>query len=619
MKKIILAILISFFLINGYCQESKPFVSLKDLTDSIQAIMAEDHIVGLTLGITNRDSVLFAGGFGYADLAAKRKVDEKTLFRLGSITKMFVSLGIIKLIKEGKLNLNDELKKVAPEVPFKNAWEATNPVKIVHLLEHTSGFDDMKLNRLYSADTIEMKGMEMMLAHKNSMYCRWKPGERYSYSNPNYTILGFIIEKLSGKSFDQYLAENIFQPLGMSGSNFNLRSKFPAIDVKEYAVKNGKPEQVFSVTSLSGAPGSLWSGAADMTKFVRLFLNNGIPLFDSADIVEMETPHSSLAARNGQKNGYGLANDNNGSVFSKFPFHGHDGLTGTCFSALKYNRDLEVGFIISNNSNQPTYRIERLIISFLEENFVSDVVKEETPDIKFLEQYTGRYQFKSPRNLISAFSDELQAAPEIVCKEGRVWFKPLIGQPTELFQTGTNEFAFAGMNRPLIKFLKNDSGEKVMTIGGSYFEKTSGFIAITKRIFIIIAIALAISSIILFLVSLVGAFAGKLKWSTAFERLIPAIGLVGLGIAVALLLNVQTNSYLLYKFGTINSLTFTVFCGTAFFGIATAYILFKAVRNFRNTKSRAFAVYYLLIAFSFLLITSVLLPNGWIALRLWAQ
>ena len=119
------------------------------------------------LGITTKDSVIFSGGFGYADLDTKRKVDESTLFRMASITKMFISLGIMKLVNEGKLSLDDELKKIAPEVPFKNKWESTHPIRIVNLLEHTSGFDDIKLNRMYSLDTNENSGIEMMLIHKH--------------------------------------------------------------------------------------------------------------------------------------------------------------------------------------------------------------------------------------------------------------------------------------------------------------------------------------------------------------------------------------------------------------------------------------------------------------------
>ena len=275
-RTILIGILLSFGM-DALSQDTAS-ISMRQLTDSIQSIMNEEHITGLMLGITTNDSVLFAGGFGYADLDAHRSVNENTLFRMGSITKMFVSLGIMKLVNEGKLNLDDELKKIAPEVPFQNKWEATNPVRIINLLEHTTGFDDIKLDRLYSADDKGDTGINMMLVQKNSMICRWKPGERFSYSNPNYDILGYLIEKLSGKPYDQYLKDNILDPLGMGSSNFNLSSKMPGKDVKEYIVKNGRTVPVKSVTLISGPAGALWSNAADMVRFLQLFLRNGSPL-----------------------------------------------------------------------------------------------------------------------------------------------------------------------------------------------------------------------------------------------------------------------------------------------------------------------------------------------------
>ena len=252
MKNAILTLVFLSFATVSFSQKSESINSIKQLTDSIEVIMKQEHITGLMLGITTKDSVLFSGGFGYADLDTRRDVDENTLFRMGSITKMFVSLGIMKLVNEGKLKLDDELKKIAPEVPFQNKWEATNPVRIIHLLEHTTGFDDIKLNRMYSLDPKENTGIDMMMVHKNSMICRWKPGERFAYSNPNYAVLGYIIEKISGKPYNQYLEENILNPLGMMNSNFNLRSKFPQKDVKEYIVKNGQTIHVKSVTLLSG-------------------------------------------------------------------------------------------------------------------------------------------------------------------------------------------------------------------------------------------------------------------------------------------------------------------------------------------------------------------------------
>jgi len=537
---------------------------------------------------------------------------------MGSITKMFVSLGIMKLVNEGKLKLDDELKKIAPEVPFKNKWESTNPVRVVHLLEHTSAFDDIKLNRMYSFDTNENTGIDMMLVHKNSMTCRWKPGERFAYSNPNYAILGYIIEKLSAKPYNQYLTENILIPLGMLNSNFNLRSRFPQKDVKEYIVKNGKTIPVRSVTLLSGPPGALWSNADDMVRFVQLFLRNGDSLFSANTITEIETAHSSLAARSGQKNGYSLGNDNTFFGYSKFPFRGHGGLTGTCFSSCKYNRELGIGFVLASNSNNNNYRIEELIVSYFEQNTIAKDLPIQSIDKKAIEPFLGRYQFESPRNEISAFSDKFQNAPKIYLKNGRLYFKPLIGDPSELLQTGPMTFAWRGMNIPLICFTKNDNGKNVMMIGGSYFEQTSNFWAMLKRGAIIITLLFALSAVILGIASLIGIIFGKLSWRDLIPRVIPMIGVGLLVWAVLNLVEVQNYTYKLAELDTINLRTMIIFSGTSAFSIASIVSLFFSIRMFSKQKKRWFAYYFLFTSIALFFIAAILWQNGWIGLRTWA-
>jgi CubicO group peptidase (beta-lactamase class C family) len=551
-------------------------------------------------------------------LDAKRKVDESILFRMGSITKMFVSLGIMKLVNEGKLKLDDELKKIAPEVPFQNKWESTNPVRIVHLLEHTTGFDDIKLNRMYSLDAKENTGIDMMLVHKNSMICRWQPGERFAYSNPNYAILGYIIEKISGKPYSQYLTENILTPLGMVNSNFNLRSKFPQKDVKEYVVKNKKTIQVRSVTLLSGPQGALWSSAEDMVRFLQLFLRKGSPLFTANTIAEIETAHSSLAARSGQKNGYSLGNDNAFFGYSKFPFRGHGGLTGTCFSSCKYNRELGIGFVLASNSNNNNYRVEDLIVSYFEQNIPAKNLPIQSIDKKTIEPFLGRYQFESPRNEISAFSDKFQNAPKIYFKSGILYFKPLIGDPSELLQTGPMTFAWRGMNMPLICFTKNDKGKNVMMIAGAYYEQTSNFWAMLKRVIIIMALIFALSSVIMGIASLIGVIIGKLSWRDIIHRVIPMIGLGLFVWAVLNLLEVQNYTYKLAELDTINLRTMIIFSGTSAFGIASIVSLFFSIRMLSTPNKRWFAYYFALTSISFFFITAILWQNGWIGLRTWA-
>jgi CubicO group peptidase (beta-lactamase class C family) len=618
MKSVFLILILFSSATVSFSQKTESINSIKELTDSIAVIMKQENIAGLMLGITTKDSVIFSGGIGYSDMDTRRKVDERTLFRMGSITKMFVSLGIMKIVNEGKLKLDDELKKIAPEVPFQNKWESTNPVRIVHLLEHTSAFDDIKLNRMYSLDTNENTGIEAMLIHKNSMICRWKPGERFAYSNPNYAILGYIIEKVSGKPYNQYLTENILVPLGMMNSNFNLRSKFPEKDVKEYMVKTGKILPVRSVTLLSGSPGALWSSAEDMVRFVQLFLRNGSPLFTTNTIAEIETAHSSLAARSGQKNGYSLGNDNVYIGYSKFPFRGHDGLTGTCFSSLRYNRELDIGFVLASNSNTNNYRIQQLIVSYFEQNIPANNLTTQSIDKKAIDLFLGRYQFKSPRNEISAFRDKFQHAPKIYFEKGRLYLKPLIGPPSELLETGPMTFARRGMNLPVICFTKNDQGKNVMMIGGSYFEQTSNFWAMCKRGAILIAVLFALSGIILGILSLVGVTIGKLSWRDLIPRVIPMIGVFSLVLAILNLLEVQNYTYKLAELTTINLRTMIIFLGTSVFGIVSILSLLFSFRMFSKHKKRWFAYYFLFTSISLFFIAAILWQIGWIGLRTWA-
>lgn len=621
MKKVIILLCASILLVtNAYSQATKPRLSLEQVKDSIAVIMKQEHIVGLMLGIANKDSVLFTGGFGYADLEAKKAVNQHTLFRMGSITKMFVSLGILKLVEEGKLNLNDKLKDIAPDVPFENAWEATHPVRIVHLLEHTSGFDDIKLNRMYALGGQGNQGKAMMMVHEKSYVCRWKPGERMAYANPNYAVLGYVIQKITGKLYEQYLTETILKPLSMSHSNFNLNSKKPQLDVKEYIFQSNQIKKVPSVTLLSGPQGALWSSAEEMCKFLQLFLRNGDSLIRKSSIDEMETPHSSLAATKGLKTCYALANR---TSFLKMAYamRGHDGLTGTCYSSFNYNRDLNIGFVVASNSNQSNFRIEQLIVKYLEHNLpntnASQALKPLALDQHAIEPYLGLYEFDSPRNELAGFRDKLLDAPHIYLENGKLFYKPLMGGASELVQTGPLTFAWSDMNAPLIVFTTNAEGKRVFLIAGSYYEQTSYWGGMAKRLLWALAVIFALLTYVLGLVSLIQFVRKKHIANELVLRILPAIGVSLLLWGVFNVLEVQEFTYLLYEFDSMNVRTLIIFGGTLSFGIISVVFLLITIQRFRNTKATWFNWYLLLTALSLCSIALLLWQSGWIGMMTW--
>ncbi len=616
LQKIFLVLLLLQF--NQSYAQLKNNLTLQQLKDSIQSIVNRDHVPGMMIGLVTKDSVIYSGGFGYADVAGNRPASNNMLFRLGSITKMFIALSVLQLVQEGKLHLDDELKKVAPEVPFQNKWEATHPVRIVNLLEHTAGFDDMKLNRMCSQDKKEYSGAAMMLMQQPSMISRWKPGERHAYSNPGYVILGYIIEKISGKPYGQYIAENILQPLKMNHTNFNAFSKINEYDTKQYVVHSGKIIEVPSINCLMAPAGSLWSCANDMTKFLHLFLNNGKPIFSDSLIAEMETVHSTLASSAGLRSGYGLANEDM-FLFKKSGWKGHTGLMGTCFSIFSYNRRLGVGFIMSSNGNQQNWQIESLLADYLEQHTITESLVTTTTDVKAIMPFTGQYLFENPRNEIGAFKDKLLNNVEVSVENNAVVITPLFGSTMKLVQVSPLQFAFEGANRATIIFTKNEEGKNVMNLNGAYYEQASFFKAKGKFYLAVLAVLFALSAALAGLISPIGFYTGKVKKDQLWLRQLPVIALALLTWAVMKTLEVQDESYLLSELTSINTRTIIIFAGTLLFAIFSVIHLIIVLRRFGKFKNKFFAVYWLLVSLSLCYISFVLFQNGWIGLRTWAM
>ena len=159
-------------------------------------------------------------GIGYANLETKTPVNENTIFGVGSITKSFIGLAFLQLVEEGRVNLQTPVKEIVPDIDIDNPWEKTDPVRIVHLLEHTSGFNDINFNDYYLNGDPEIPLREALKVSSNSRKVRWRPGSICSYSSENYAVAGYVLEKITGEKFEDYLRKNIFEPLGMTESTF---------------------------------------------------------------------------------------------------------------------------------------------------------------------------------------------------------------------------------------------------------------------------------------------------------------------------------------------------------------------------------------------------------------
>lgn len=157
--------------------------------------------------LVKNNKIIYQKGFGIADINTKEPVTTKTLFNIGSISKTFVAYGILKLASENKLSIDNHLYKYFPD--FKNK-KIAQQVKLIHLLTHTSGIPDSRKVKEQHEFYLTAKDEENFLPIKQTDSLKFEPGSKFEYSNPAFNGLALIIEKITGKKWQDYIREIIF-------------------------------------------------------------------------------------------------------------------------------------------------------------------------------------------------------------------------------------------------------------------------------------------------------------------------------------------------------------------------------------------------------------------------
>ncbi|MCZ8070222.1 MAG: serine hydrolase domain-containing protein [bacterium] len=217
--------------------------------------------------IMKGERVVFAKGYGQADLHSKESITTKTLFNTGSISKTFICNVILQLADEGKLSLTDSLSKYFPD--FKNPGIA-NAVKLHHLLTHTSGLPDNRWDLLSEEFLLTAKDEENFAPLKQNDSLLFEPGSRYDYSNPAFNALALIIEKVEGRKWQQVLADRIFKPAGMRASVIT-DGAFPEKGVAHAYVKTDSTWRELDYgeepTFAASGNGGVWSSAEELAQY----------------------------------------------------------------------------------------------------------------------------------------------------------------------------------------------------------------------------------------------------------------------------------------------------------------------------------------------------------------
>jgi len=240
-------------------------------------------MAGAVVAIVKDGQVLLTKGYGDADVATKKPVvADQTLFRPGSISKVFTAIAVMQLVEQGKLDLDRDVNQY---LDFAIPKTFAEPITLRRLLTHTAGFEEV-LKNLFVASAKEMRPLREYLI--NSMPARiFRPGSVPSYSNYGLALAGYIVERTSGEPFEKYIAAHILEPLRMEHSTF-AQPLPPALETamsKGY-VATAQGAKGFEFVQAAPA-GSLSTTGADMTRFMLALLGEGT--LDGATILKPET------------------------------------------------------------------------------------------------------------------------------------------------------------------------------------------------------------------------------------------------------------------------------------------------------------------------------------------
>lgn len=437
--------------------------NITELKFKIEKVLEETNTPAVGIALVDTNGPFWVVGLGQADIINNIQANENTLFRVGSISKMLVALSILKLQEQNKLNLQDKVRDWVPEIKFVNKWEESNPVRIVHLLEHTTGWDDWCLVEIAHNDSTPISLKAGLDYHPHSRISRWVPGTRMAYCNSGPSVAAYIVEKVSGQKYEHYVRKNFFDPLKMKNTTFFNDDAYKKMGATLYDMG---VDPLRYKHSIQRPAGSVNSSASEMANFLYFLIKRGsadtLQLVESESLSIMEAIHSTPGAKAGLQTGYGLANST--SSYRGVTYYGHTGSVQGALAVLEYLPEHKIGHAIFINSSNRAAISE---ISDLVRDFEIRSLEKEIPKISQVipndfSIRDGYYVQINPRIKGKYFLDRLlvniykfENSDNYVSKSGI-----LPGRKTKYFTVSDSQFRTEHSNKiSLVKAVDPIAGE----------------------------------------------------------------------------------------------------------------------------------------------------------------
>lgn len=450
------------------------------LTRAMARGLRDEGLVGAVWATVAGDAApsLGAAGRRRADHPEPLRVDDRV--QVGSVTKTLVATGVLRLVTEGRLALDTPLAAVLPRVRVANPWSATRPLRLRHLLDHTSGLDDARLWQLFSAaprpETPLAEGFD---PRRLRLALRHPPGDRFSYSNTGYGLLGLVIEAVTGERYESYLDARLLRPLGMTSSTFQFVGQVgPGADPRLAMGHFEAGALAPAVPTYLRPAMQFTTTAADMARLARFLMGDGTiagaPFVDARLLRAMGTPAGTAAANAGLAAGYALGlatRDRHGAVGRC-----HAGNTvGYRAMLCLYPEERKAFFVAMNADDEDAdyARLDSLVVASL--GLAGRPAAPSRSAGVRVDGWVGTYVPRPPRFEMLAYADAVVGFVRAHREGDRLVLRPFLGNRVELAPAGASLFRAPGRTRPSHVLLTTADGARAISTGLQTYERVGAW------------------------------------------------------------------------------------------------------------------------------------------------
>jgi len=449
----------------------------KMLDKELQKVLKSENLTGAVWSMVS-DSIITTGALGLKNTNSKELFNSKNSVQVGSVAKVLIATGILRLSSQGMLDIDSPINKILPNIIFDNPWEKTNPVTVRDLLNHTSGLEDAKFWQIFSTKPTSDTPLESIFFKDASVLkIRTKPGSRFSYSNMGYTMLGLIIEKATHESYESYLDVNLLNPLGMNNSTFHFVTQ-----KGKNADQNLAMGHFDDGTSQENLPmylrpaGQFTTTANDMALLPTFLMSdgkiNGEQFIKKELLNQMGKPVSTESNKNGLNTGYqfGLSYRDRYGVTGYF----HRGNTIGFRSTFYLFPEEKKAFFISFNTDSETANYQKFNQVFIEHLGIEKIEKTKANDSlpRKIEEYEGFYKMKPIRFEKFAYLDLLFNSIKVNKTDNKLIIKSIQNDSYFLLPVGENLFRKEDRLRASHVLYQKDKTQ-LISDGLATYQKTS--------------------------------------------------------------------------------------------------------------------------------------------------